>query len=58
MERVVDDSTKKDSLWEFTARVKAEVDDWPAWKRNAADAAFVTKPPKSSVSDPDKTREK
>ena len=54
----MDDSTKKDSLWEFTARVKAEVDDWPAWKRNAADAALVTKPPKSSLSDPSKTREK
>jgi hypothetical protein len=54
----VDDSTKKDSLWEFTARVKAEVDEWPAWKRNAADAALVTKPPKSSASDLDKPRDK
>lgn len=58
MKKVVDDSTKKNSLWEFTARVKAEVDEWPAWKRNAADAAFVTKPPKSLDSHPDRNRDK
>jgi hypothetical protein len=46
----VDESPKKSSFWEFTARAKAEVDNWPAWKRNAANAAFVTEVPKSSES--------
>jgi hypothetical protein len=33
---------ERSSFWEFTARAKAEVDKWPAWKRDAAAAAFIT----------------
>ncbi len=38
-------TTEPESFLDFMTRVKGEVDAWPAWKRRAADAAFVTPPP-------------
>ena len=35
----------KGDFWAFTARVKAEVDRWPMWKKVAADSAFPGKRP-------------
>lgn len=46
-ESVVHICTAPRTIWELAAEAQAQVSRWPRWKRVAADAALVTRLPKS-----------
>jgi hypothetical protein len=45
--RIDDDETR--ALWETAKKAKAEVESWPAWKRNEVPRALTDAPPASGA---------